>query len=159
MAGGESRRRLISEETWRSTTSQIPWERASSTQLPAEGPLNSLMAKNQSKGISTASFRVRLKPQAQRMGRDSKILRATAASAESSCTARAIRSKPRTFSGGRLRQLSWMKWPSWRQKLKKLKRSASSMTALASAWAGVAPLPICFWVPITAAASLPQRLK
>jgi hypothetical protein len=36
--------RLITEETWRSTISQMPWLKASSTQLPAEGPLKALMA-------------------------------------------------------------------------------------------------------------------
>ena len=36
--------RLIMEQTCRSTISQIPWHRASSTQFPAEVPLNSLMA-------------------------------------------------------------------------------------------------------------------
>ena len=43
-------------------------------------------------------------------------------------------------------------------KVKKLKRSTNSMRALASDCSGVPPLPICFWVPMTRTASLPQRL-
>ena len=58
MPGHASRLRLTMDETWRSTISQIPCTIASSRQFPAEGPLNSLMAKNQSKGMCTDFFRV-----------------------------------------------------------------------------------------------------
>ena len=68
MAGVCSRSLVITAHTWRSTISQIPCRIPSSGVLPAEGPLNSLMAKNQLKGTITSSPRVRLVAQVHCMG-------------------------------------------------------------------------------------------
>ena len=51
MVGASRRSYSTTVAAWRSITSAMPWLIASSRQLPAEGPLYSLISQNQSRGI------------------------------------------------------------------------------------------------------------
>ncbi len=138
-----------------STISQIPWQMASSAQFPAQEPLNSLILKNQSKGIRTSLFLVRLVAHVHFKGISSNIFSVKLGSLFSSWTDWAIIWKSMALSLI-LRYFSIIKLSGFFLKLKRLNLSTSSITALASACWGVAPFPICFLPPVTFLASLPQ---